>query len=82
MSKLYLLIIFIGWNPRLAISKIYDMTQETKRIHFSDQQRREAVTRLMSGVIVSEHRAHKIKKVRRNVIQQMCVAFTKAVHAE
>ena len=58
------------------------MTQETKRIRISDQQRREAVTRLMSGVIVSEHRAHKIKKVRRNVIQQMCVAFTKAVHAE
>ncbi|WP_282065121.1 MULTISPECIES: hypothetical protein [Vibrio harveyi group] len=58
------------------------MTQETKRIHLSDQQRREAVTRLMSGVIVSEHRAHKIKKVHRNVIQQMCVAFTKAVHAE
>ncbi|EIW7861635.1 hypothetical protein [Vibrio parahaemolyticus] len=58
------------------------MTQETKRIRISDQQRREAVTRLMSGVIVSEHRAHNIKKVRSNVIQQMCVAFTKAVYAE
>lgn len=58
------------------------MTQETKRIRLSDQQRREAVTHLMSGVIVSEHRAHNIKKVRSNVIQQMCVAFTKAVHAE
>lgn len=58
------------------------MKQETKKIHLSDQQRREAVTRLMSRVIISEHRAPKIKKVRRNVIQQMCVAFTKAVHAE
>ncbi|HHC6776804.1 TPA: hypothetical protein ACN33Q_001479 [Vibrio parahaemolyticus] len=58
------------------------MKQETKKIHLSDQQRREAVTRLMSRVIVSEHRAPKFKKVRRNVIQQMCVAFTKAVHAE
>ncbi|WP_275116329.1 hypothetical protein [Vibrio diabolicus] len=44
------------------------MKQETKKIHLSDQQRREAVTRLMSRVIVSEHRAPKIKKVRRNVI--------------
>ncbi|MDW1461218.1 hypothetical protein R7F07_01940 [Vibrio sp. YT-16] len=58
------------------------MKQETKKIRLSDQQRREAVTRLMSRVIVSEHRAPKIKKVRRNVIQQMCVAFSKAVHAE
>lgn len=58
------------------------MTQQTKRIRLSDQQRREAVTRLMSRVIVSEGRARNIQKVHRNVIKQMCVAFTKAVHAE
>ena len=58
------------------------MTQQTKRIRLSDQQRREAVTRLMSGVIVSEDRARNIKKVRHIVIRKMCVAFIKAVHAK
>ncbi|WP_167415574.1 hypothetical protein [Vibrio alginolyticus] len=58
------------------------MTQQTKRIRFSSQQRREAVTLLMSGVIVIEDRTRNTKKVHRDAIQQMCVAFTKAVHAE
>lgn len=61
-------------------SRRCDMTQQTKRIGLSDQQRREAVSRTMSGVIVSEHRARNAKKVRRNIIRQMCVAFTKAAH--
>ncbi|TOB57003.1 hypothetical protein CGK03_20010 [Vibrio parahaemolyticus] len=61
---------------------IYDMIQQTKRIRLSEQQRYEAITRSMSGVIVSVHTACNIKKARRNIIQQMRVAVNKAVLAE